>query len=132
MTMTDPYPSDDATIVIPPVHDDPPEPQPAPPPIPSMEIPDINSPMSVILTGLASLAALAGDPVSVDVSYLLKEATITLATRERFDAWCLQLGAQDHPATRQDALGAMAVMTVGSQLAGYWSFRIFHHSRTTA
>lgn len=83
-------------------------------------IPPADLPMSGMLAMIAELSTAIGQPMGVDISSSLREATISLPTSDIMTAWCQRLGAQS---TEPDA-NDLGVISVRVGAASTWSLRL--------
>lgn len=127
-------PDDAATIVMRPIRDDS-EPDDARSPDttipPGPHTPRATDPMSHVSRWIADVCEAGGEPLSVDFSALLREATVSLSSREDFTRWSGLLAAADadHVTTR-DHLGTLVTVTVGGPADGSWRVRLVWHGRS--
>lgn len=87
--------------------------------------PEINEGVSGVLRFLAHLTSVAGEPVSVDLSTLLAEITISTPNMLVFHAWCAQFGVDESGLTgKSDELGTVAVALV-APAPDRWRVRLY-------
>ena len=124
--MTNDHDVDDSTIVIPTIRSDATEdptatttPDPVTPPTPIQ--------ISAVAREIADLSEACGQPLSVDISALLNEATVFLPSRECFTAWSARLSARDATSDVNDSLGRLVTATFSGLDSGSWLIRLIWH-----
>lgn len=92
--------------------------------------PGANTPVSELTSWVSQLAELRGEPLSIDISALLREVTISLPSREHFTAWCtrLEINGQGQT-TMTDDLGTLMSAESGGAVNGTWRVRLIWHGR---
>jgi hypothetical protein len=97
---------------------------------PHLTPPGISDGVSGVLRFLAHLTAIAGEPVSVDLSTLLAEITVSTPNMIVFQGWCDQLGLTDSVSGRSDELGTVAVGETDQSAC--WKIRLYCAMETRA
>jgi hypothetical protein len=97
--------------------------------MPALRTPDVTALTSTLIRWIADLAEQVGQPLSVDVSTLLREATVSLPSRECLRSWSSRLSTVDHDHVTTDQLGRFVAATFGDPLNGSWKVRLVWHGR---
>jgi len=76
-----------------------------------------------MLRALMKASEHAGEPMGVDISTALREATISLPTLDMLTAWCGYFSATGDPVVTANALGTV-VATLGGVSERSWRIRL--------
>lgn len=97
-------------------------------PIKTSPTPDVSASTGTVLGLLGAISQENGDPLSVDLSSLLREVTISLPSTHSFACWCAALNIMVKADATTDVLGSFLTVTTGDPASGQWRIRLICHA----